>query len=110
MDPSVLMQPLLQLWFLITLVLVVSILLSPWFIGHPRKFNANACARLFLDKNRYHLIKYVTRLSEDDTIQIDQRIVSPRGLPAFGISDMNGGAYGNVGQRDRLSSVKFLRC
>ena len=48
MDPSVLLQPLLQLWYFIPLVLLLVILCSPWFKGHLGEFVVNASARLFL--------------------------------------------------------------
>lgn len=82
MDSSVLtqLQSLLKFWYLIPLVLLVTILRSPWFKGHLGEFIVNVSARLFLDKDRYHLIKNVTLPTEDGTTQIDHIIVCSCGV------------------------------
>lgn len=74
MDPSVLIQPLLKFRYLIPLVLLITIFRSPRSRGHLGEFLVNASARLFLDKDRYHLIKNVTLPMEDDTTQLDHII------------------------------------
>jgi len=45
---------------------------SPWFKGFIGEVMVNMAARLFLDKNEYHLIKNVTIQNEDGTTQINQ--------------------------------------
>ena len=60
MDLSVLIQPLLNFWYFIPLVLLLAVLRSSWFKGHLGEFIVNVCARLLLDKDRNHLIKNVT--------------------------------------------------
>jgi len=99
MDPSILIQPLLHFWYLIPLVLLVTILRSPWFKGQVGEFTVNASARLFLDKNRYHLIKNVTLPTEDGTTQIDHIIVSRYGVFVVETKNMKGWIFGNAKQR-----------
>jgi|26BtaG_2_1085354.scaffolds.fasta_scaffold91832_2 hypothetical protein len=73
MDPSVLLQPPLHLWYSIPLVLPLAILRSPWFKGNLGEYVVKAFARLFLDKDRYHLIENVVLPTEENgATQIDQ--------------------------------------
>ena len=77
MDYSPVLQPLFNaLGYLIPLIILAGVLKSPWFKGKVGEFLVNASARLFLDKQRYHLIKNVTLPTEDGTTQIDHIIVS----------------------------------
>lgn len=44
------------LWYLIPLAILAGILKSPWFKGITGEFLVNTAARLFLPKDKYHLI------------------------------------------------------
>lgn len=76
MDPLVLIQPLLRLWYFMLLMPLATILCSLWFKGHLGEFIVNVSVRLFLDKDRYHLIKNATLQREVGTTQIKQAAVS----------------------------------
>lgn len=45
------------LWYLIPLAILAGILKSPWLKGITGEFLVNTAARLFLPKDKYHLIK-----------------------------------------------------
>jgi hypothetical protein len=107
MESSVLtqLQPLLNLWYFIPLVLLLAILRSPWFKGHLGEFTVNVSARLFLDKDRYHLIKNVTLPTEDGTTQIDHIIVSRYGVFVVETKNMKGWIFGNAKQRQWTQKI-----
>jgi len=66
MDFPPMFQPLYTaLWYLIPATITAGIVKTPWFKGKAGEFLVNLSARLFLDKNRYHLIKNVTLPTED---------------------------------------------
>ncbi|WP_152205081.1 nuclease-related domain-containing protein [Marinobacter changyiensis] len=105
MDPSVLLQPLLHFWYFIPLLLLLAVLRSPWFKGHLGEFIVNVSARLFLDKDRYHLIKNVTLPTEDGTTQIDHIIVSRYGVFVVETKNMKGWIFGNAQQRQWTQKI-----
>jgi len=105
MDPSVLIQPLLDLWPFIPLLLLVTILRSRWFKGHLGELIVNFSARMFLDKDRYHLIKNVTLPTEDGTTQIDHIIVSQFGVFVVETKNMKGWIFGNAKQRQWTQKI-----
>jgi len=47
-------------WWLLPLFALAALFKSPWFKGFIGEVLVNLSARLFLDKNDYHLIKNVT--------------------------------------------------
>jgi len=47
-------------WWLLPLLIAVSLFKSAWFKGFIGEVMVNMAARLFLNKNDYHLIKNVT--------------------------------------------------
>jgi len=67
-------------WYLIPLTILVAVLKSAWFKGVAGEFVVNLSARLFLDKQTYHLIKNVTLPTEDGSTQIDHVVVSKYGV------------------------------
>jgi len=52
-------------WWLLPLFALAALLKSAWFKGFIGESLVNLSARLFLDKNDYHLIKNVTIPTED---------------------------------------------
>lgn len=68
------------LWYLIPLAFFAAVLKSAWFKGEAGEFVVNLSAKLFLDKQQYHLIKNVTLPTEDGSTQIDHVIVSKYGF------------------------------
>ncbi|MFQ5582436.1 MAG: hypothetical protein ACE5F3_07435 [Mariprofundaceae bacterium] len=47
-------------WWLLPLLFIAALLKSAWFKGVMGEAMVNLAARLFLDKNDYHLIKNIT--------------------------------------------------
>ncbi len=73
-------QAISSLWFLIPIALFVTVIKTPWFKGVAGEFIVNVGAKLFLDKETYHLIKNVTLPTEDGSTQIDHVVVSKFGV------------------------------
>ncbi|MFL1455023.1 nuclease-related domain-containing protein [Marinobacter sp. GN3S48] len=99
MDPSALLQPLLHLWYFIPLVLLLAILRSPWFKGHLVEFVVNASARLFVDKDRYHLVKNLTLPAESGATQFHRTIVFQHCAFVVQAKSMKGWIFGKAKQR-----------
>lgn len=59
----------------------------------------NLAAKLFLNKNDYHLIKNVTLPTEDGSTQIDHIIVSRYGIFVIETKNMKGWIFGNPSQK-----------
>lgn len=61
MDITAAIAPLLtQLWFLLPLLLIATLLKTARFKGMVGEWFINLCIRLFLDKREYRLLKDVT--------------------------------------------------
>lgn len=100
MDFAPAFQPVIQvLWYIIPLIILANVLKSPWFKGWMGECLVNVFARLFLDKNTYHLIRNVTLPTEDGTTQIDHIIVSPFGVFVVETKNMKGWIFGSAHQR-----------
>ena len=87
------------LWYLIPLAIFAGILKSPWFKGITGEFLVNTAARLFLPKDKYHLIKDVTLQTNDGTTQIDHIIVSRYGVFVIETKNMKGWIFGSASQK-----------
>jgi hypothetical protein len=105
MDPAVLTPLLLKFWYFVPLLLLVTIFRSRWFKGRLGEFLVNVSARLFLAKDRYHLIKNVTLPTEDGTTQIDHIIVSQYGVFVVETKSMKGWIFGNAKQRQWTQKI-----
>ncbi len=86
-------------WWLIPLLIVVSLFKSAWFKGFIGEVMVNTSARLFLNKRDYHLIKNVTIPTEDGTTQIDHVIVSRFGVFVVETKNMKGWIFGSDRQK-----------
>lgn len=86
-------------WYLIPFFILAALLKSPWFKGVFGEAQVNLAAKLFLNKNDYHLIKNVTLPTEDGTTQIDHIIVSRYGIFVIETKNMKGWIFGNPGQK-----------
>jgi len=62
-------------WWLLLLLIVAALFKSAWFKGFMGEFMVNMAARLFLDKNDYHLIENVIIPTGDGTTR--KREASP---------------------------------
>lgn len=106
MDFSPLFHPMITaLWYLIPLAIIGGVIKSPWFKGWVGEGIVNVSARLFLDKNIYHLVRNVTLPTEDGTTQIDHIIVSPFGVFVVETKNMKGWIFGNAKQRQWTQKI-----
>jgi len=96
---STILEPLLQLWYLLPIVIVVAFFRTPTGKGIIGEFLVNIAAKLKLDKNQYHLIKNVTLPTEDGTTQIDHIIVSEYGIFVVETKNLKGWIFGDEKQR-----------
>lgn len=96
MDITAAIAPLLtQLWFLLPLLLIATLIKIPWFKGMIGEWFINLSIRLFLDKQEYHLLKDVTLPTPQGTTQIDHVIVSRFGVFVIETKNMRGWIFGN---------------
>lgn len=96
MDITAAIAPLLtQLWFLLALLLIATLLKTAWFKGMVGEWFINLCIRLFLDKREYRLLKDVTLPTPQGSTQIDHVIVSRFGLFVIETKNMKGWIFGN---------------
>lgn len=87
------------LWYLIPLALLGGFLKSPWFKGVLGEFQVNLLLKLFLPKDKYHLIKNVTLPTEHGTTQIDHILISKYGLFVIETKNMKGWIFGSANQK-----------
>ena len=86
-------------WYLIPLAILAVVLKSAWFKGVVGEFIVNLSARLFLDKQKYHVLKNVTLPTEDGSTQIDHVIVSKYGVFVVETKNMKGWIFGDTNQK-----------
>lgn len=84
-----------QLWYLLPLLLIATLIKTPWFKGMIGEAFINLGIRLFLDKREYHLLKNVTLPTPQGTTQIDHVIVSRFGLFVIETKNIKGWIFGN---------------
>jgi ribosomal protein L37AE/L43A len=87
------------LWYLIPIGIIVAILKSAWFKGVAGEYIVNLSAKLFLNKEEYHLIKNVTLPTEDGSTQIDHVIVSKYGVFVVETKNIKGWIFGSPNQK-----------
>ncbi|OEG01782.1 nuclease [Aeromonas caviae] len=96
MDITAAIAPLLtQLWFLLPLLLIATLLKTAWFKGMVGEWFINLCIRLFLDKREYRLLKDVTLPTPQGSTQIDHVIVSRFGVFVIETKNMKGWIFGD---------------
>lgn len=100
MDITAILSPLFNaLWYLIPLLLIGSIVKSPWFKGIFGEATVNFLIERNLSKDTYHLIKNVTLPTEDGTTQIDHVLVSKYGVFVIETKNMKGWIFGSAKQK-----------
>ena len=99
MDFTPIYNLLTNFWYLIPIIILISILKSPWFKGIMGEAIINLQAKLFLNKDEYHLIKNVTLPTENGTTQIDHIIVSKYGIFVIETKNMKGWILGSPNQK-----------
>lgn len=87
------------LWYLIPIGILAATLKSSWFKGVAGEFIVNLSAKLFLDTEKYHLVKNVTLPTEDGSTQIDHVIVSKYGVFVVETKNIKGWIFGNPNQK-----------
>lgn len=93
------------LWYLIPLLLIVTLLKSRWFKGALGEFLVNLSLKLFLAKKDYHLIKNVTLPTENGTTQIDHILVSRYGIFVIETKNVKGWIYGSATQKQWTQKI-----
>lgn len=87
------------LGYLIPLVLLAGLVKSSWFKGVFGEFLVNLRLKLFLPKEKYHLIKNITLPTEGGTTQIDHIVVSKYGVFVIETKNMKGWIFGSANQK-----------
>jgi len=98
-DFSVILAPLLQLWWLLPIVAVVLFFKSPTGKGIVGEGLLNFVINIALDKKKYQLLKNVTLKTDDGTTQIDHIIVSQYGIFVIETKNMKGWIFGSENQK-----------
>ncbi len=100
MDITVILSPLFNaLWYLIPLVLIATVLTSPWFKGVFGEVAVNVLLERNLDKRVYHLIRNVTLPTDNGTTQIDHILVSKFGVFVIETKNIKGWIFGLANQK-----------
>jgi len=101
MDFTKIITPILNSipWYVIPIIILLTILKTSWFKGVWGEFIVNMGTKLFLDKEKYHLIKNVTLPTEDGSTQIDHIIVSRFGIFVVETKNMKGWIFGSPNQK-----------
>jgi len=95
----ILINFLTSFWYFIPVFILIALFKSPWFKGVFGEAQVNLAAKLFLNKNDYHLIKNVTLPTEEGTTQIDHIIVSKYGIFVIETKNMKGWIFGSPSQK-----------
>ncbi|PSV29253.1 MULTISPECIES: NERD domain-containing protein [unclassified Photobacterium] len=93
-----------QVWYLIPLILIVSLLKSSWFKGVFGEFLVNKLLSQ-LPKSDYTLIKDVTLPTSDGTTQIDHIVVSKFGIFVVETKNMKGWIFGSKSQKQWTQKI-----
>lgn len=99
LDFSVILGPLLQLWWLLPIAAVILFFKSPTGKGIVGEGLLNFVINIALDKKKYQLLKNVTLPTENGTTQIDHIIVSQYGIFVIETKNMRGWIFGSVNQK-----------
>ncbi|MFM4909043.1 NERD domain-containing protein [Aeromonas dhakensis] len=106
MDITAAIAPLLtQFWFLLPLLLIATLLKTPWFKGMIGEWFINLSLRLFLDKQEYHLLKDVTLPTPQGTTQIDHVLVSRFGVFVIETKNIKGWIFGNPAHKSWTQQI-----
>ena len=110
--PNIFLSLLINYWYLVPILILISLVKTPWFKGVIGEVFVNVAAKIQLDKNLYHLIPDVTLPTNDGTTQIDHIIVSKFGVFVIETKNMTGWIFGSQHQKKWTqkiykSSIKF---
>lgn len=105
MDFTPIINQITFLWYLLPLGVFAALIKSPWFKGILGEFIVNLSAQIFLDKEKYHLIKNVTLPTEDGSTQIDHIIVSEYGVFVVETKNIKGWIFGSPNQKQWTQQI-----
>lgn len=100
-------------WWVIPLLIVLSIIKTAWFKGKLGEFFVNTINKIWLPSDKYHCLKNITLPTKDDsTTQIDHVIISTFGVFVIETKNMTGWIFGtkneaNWVQKLHKKSFKF---
>ena len=92
---AVVKQLLKVLMVLLPFIILIFVIKTSWFKGLVGEFIINFLAKLYLNKNEYHLIKKVTLPTKEGSTRIDHVIVSRYGVFVVETKNMKGWIYGD---------------
>jgi predicted RNA-binding Zn-ribbon protein involved in translation (DUF1610 family) len=95
LDFSVILAPLLQLWWLLPIIVILAFFKSPIGKGIVGEGLLNFVINIALDKKKYQLLKNVTLRTEDGTTQIDHIIISQYGVFVIETKNYKGWIFGS---------------
>jgi hypothetical protein len=106
MNTTLILAPIFNmLWYLIPIALLAAVINSSWFKGLIGEFQVNLLLKLFLPKNKYHLIKNATLPTEDGTTQIDHILISKFGIFVIETKNMKGWIFGSEHQKEWTQKI-----
>ena len=98
MDYSAIVNEVFKLWWVIPILLFISIFKTPWFKGVLGEALVKLAAKLRLPEDTYHRIHNVTLPTPDGTTQIDHIFVSRFGIFVVETKNMKGWIFGGENQ------------
>ena len=104
-DFSVVLSPILQLWWLFPIIGVVAFFKSPIGKGIVGEGLLNFVINIALDKKKYQLLKNVTLPTEGGTTQIDHIIVSQYGVFVLETKNYKGWIFGSEHSKTWTQSI-----
>lgn len=103
--PPVFALLLSQLGYLLPLLLIATLIKTPWFKGIIGEWFINLSIRLFLDQREYHLLKDVTLPTPQGSTQIDHVIVSRFGVFVIETKNMRGWIFGHPAHKSWTQQI-----
>lgn len=101
---SIILNSILQIWYIIPFIIFVAILKSRWFKGVFGEFLVNKLLAS-LPKTEYTLIKNVTLPTDDGTTQVDHIVVSKFGIFVIETKNMKGWIFGSPHQKQWTQKI-----
>jgi len=105
LDFSVILAPLLQLWWILLIVVIIAFFKSPTGKGIVGEGLLNIVINIALDKKKYQLLKNVTLRTDDGTTQIDHIIVSQYGIFVIETKNYKGWIFGSEHSKTWTQSI-----
>lgn len=87
-----------KFWWLLPVIIIVSILRTPWFKGLFGEWLVKVSAHYLLDKSIYHAVHNVTLETPDGTTQIDHIFISKYGVFVLETKNYTGWIFGGENQ------------